>query len=161
MRFIVATIALLLINTVPASAQPVECQTPPADHEVSNPTGVCFQVPADHPNIDNYVLDIIDDQGGLVNTIDLGKPAPDGNGWVYYNQLNVMPQSFGSYTSFVRSVAGGVSSVNSNESSIWDRIPGPPGGHHIVAGLGKTWGGMKWVGRGFKKTPKGIVSFLT
>lgn len=160
MRFMIVVVALLLANTLPVSAQAPspDCDLPaPGAGNVTNPTRVCFQVLAEHDMLDRYDLDIINPQGNLDQTINMGlPPAPttaDGTRWVNWANLNVMPRAFGvGYTSVVRAVAGTASSVDSIVSNNWDRSPGRPGGPRIVRGLkwlGKgMWAGLKQSGRG-------------
>jgi hypothetical protein len=130
MRFVIALVIVLF--AIPALAQPPspECDLPPAGTVVQNPTRVCMEVSPDHDAIDGYAADLVDDAGAVIQTIDMGLPAPtttgDGSRWIIWSNLNVMPHAFGSYTTVVRAYAGGVSGPNSEVSNTWDRTPGPP-----------------------------------
>ena len=76
---------------------------------------------------------------------------------MWLGQLNVMPVSFGTYTSIARSVGDGVTGPNSVPSNFWDREPGRPGGPRVVAAfkwLGKgLWASVKQSGRGLASVP--------
>lgn len=128
---------------ISAFAQPPspDCDIPaPGAGNVVNPTGVCFQASPDHNDIDSYALDLVDSSGVVVQTIDMGKPlpvnTPNGEQWVVWlGNLNVMPVSFGTYTSIARSIGNGVTGPPSVPSNFWDREPGRPGGPRVVAEL--------------------------
>lgn len=137
MRYLL-TLAFLLV-AVPAFAQAPspECDLPaPGAGNVTNPTGVCFIASFDHMDIDHYELDLVSSSGAIMQTINMGKPVPqntpNGEQWVVWQNLNVMPVQFGTYTSVARSVGDGVTGPASDPSNFWDREPGRPGGPRVV-----------------------------
>lgn len=94
---------------------------------VKNPTRVEFTC-QDHDRDDNHEMDIIRTSDGVViQTIQLGDPAPDANGVIRAN-VNVQPIAFGEYTARVRAVAGVIRSDNSTDSNLFQRSPGTPAG---------------------------------
>jgi len=125
-------VAVLILGVAAFAQMPAECVvTGPGN--VVNPTRVCFEVSPDHDALDRYDLDLIDPAGGIVNTINMGVPVPveteDGSRWVNWPNLNVMPTMFGvGYHAVLRAVANLASSPDSDDSNLWDRAPGRPGG---------------------------------
>ena len=138
MRFVPLCLIVLAVAS-PAWAQaPPECALPaPGAGNAVNPTRVCFEVSPDHDLLDHYDFDIIDPSGSIVNTLNMGLPAPvltgDGTRWISWPNLNVQPTSFGvGYTAVVRAVAALAMSPNSDVSNPWDRVAGRPGGPRVV-----------------------------
>lgn len=92
---------------------------------VQNPTLVKFQCP-DHAQDTAHEIDIVNvATGAVVQTLSLGDPAPDAQGFIVFN-VNVQPIAHGNYTIRARSVTGAVKSPNSPDSDVWERSPGPP-----------------------------------
>lgn len=121
----------LALAAVSFGQMPAECVGDGS--RVVNPTRVCFEASPDHDAIDRYDLDLIDPLGVVVNTINIGVPpapvTPDGTRWVSWPGLNVQPTAFGvGYHGVLRAVAAMANSPDSNDSNLWDRAPGRPGG---------------------------------
>lgn len=116
----------LFVLALPAFAQ---AQTAP----VQNPGMVIFTPSPDHASITSYKLDLVNAQGAVIQTLDVGKPAPCtascptgvAVGEAFAN-INVQPIAFGSYTAVMRSVAGSVTGPPSPASDVWERAPGAP-----------------------------------
>ncbi len=124
MKYFLIFLFVLLPITAIAQAPP-ECALPFTNPV--NPTTVCFIAPADHDSLTGYMLDIIDPLGNMLQSIDMGKPAIDVNGWVMWEELNIMPKVYGrNYTSIVRAVVGAISSTPSLPSNAWDSLPLEP-----------------------------------
>ena len=102
----------------------------------SNPTRVCFIASEDHDDVDSYALDLYAAGGALVQTIDMGLPLPvttaNGERWVSWGDLNVMPVVFGQYFARARAIAAGVSGESSEDSNLFDRVPGRPASVGLV-----------------------------
>jgi hypothetical protein len=92
---------------------------------VVNPRSVVFSCP-DHALDTGHEIDIVNASGAVIQTIQGGDPAADGNGDVTVS-INVQPVAFGSYTVRVRATAGDVESLDSVASDVWQRAPGQPG----------------------------------
>lgn len=92
---------------------------------VQNPTLVTFLCP-DHAQDTGHEIDIVSTvDNKVVQTINGGDPAADSQGMVSI-KLNVQPITFGTYITRVRAIFGSVKSVNSPDSDVWERSPGPP-----------------------------------
>lgn len=104
-------LALLLI-TVPALAQ-----------NVKNPTLLTF-TSIDWATVDRHEIEIIRTSDSVVvqTLVDSG-PYTDENIMV---GINVMPVAFGEYVIMVRACAGTLCSDESDQSNLWDRVPGRP-----------------------------------
>ena len=113
--------SLVVLATVLVVATPVAAQVPP----VKNPTGIAFTPSPDHAALTSYEADIRSSAGTVVQTISLGKPAPNASGEIVVT-LNVQPIAFGTYTIVVRSLAGSLSGPPSVPSDAWERVPGAP-----------------------------------
>lgn len=112
-------IALFLLIATTASAQ------------VKNPTQVLFKVSDDHSTVTSYEMDIkrVSDNA-VIQTINLGKPAPDAQGNASA-AINVQPVVFGTYYVVLRAVAGTLKSDDSTPSNQWQRVPGKPSGAQV------------------------------
>jgi hypothetical protein len=118
MRTTLFVLACLLVASV-ASAQ-----VPPPD--VNNPTKIEWTASADHATIDGYTLDILNSSNVVIQTLDLGKPAPDVNNLCVAN-LNVQPVTFGSgYYVTLRARANNVFSAATVSQNKFNRVPGAP-----------------------------------
>ncbi len=96
----------------------------PAD--VNNPSKVAFTVSSDHAAVTGYELDILRPDGSVLQTLNLGKPTPDGAGNVEA-PLNVQPVTFGKgYSVQVRAVANDAFSDNVRSENKFNRVPGGP-----------------------------------
>jgi len=94
--------------------------------DVNNPSAVTFTASADHGSVDSYELDILRPDGSVLQTLNLGKPTPDGSN-VCTAQLNVQPVSFGSgYSVRVRAKAGTAASDYAVSENKFNRVPGSP-----------------------------------
>ena len=113
-----ALTAFVLLLPAPASAQV------PAD--VNNPSKVTFTVSSDHAAVTGYELDILRPDGSVLQTLNLGKPTPDGAGTVEA-PLNVQPVTFGKgYAVQVRAVANEALSDNVVSENKFNSLPGGP-----------------------------------
>lgn len=149
-----ATSVVLLLATSAAAQAPPECQLP-ASGNVANPSRVCFEASPDHDSIDSYALDLYSADGTLVNTLDMGKPGAtttaDGSRWVVWNNLNVMPTTFGNgYFARARSIANGATGPDSEDSNAWDRVPGPPSGNPRLVGTPQWLSDHYWARWGWR-----------
>jgi hypothetical protein len=98
-----------------------------AQADVNNPTGVEFAASVDHAVIDSYELDILRPDNSVLQTLNLGKPAPGVNNLIHAN-INVQPVSFGvGYSVRVRAKAGTAASDYVVSSNKFNRVPGGPG----------------------------------
>jgi len=94
---------------------------------IRNPTGYEFTASTDHTLIDRYDLDILNAAGTVIQTLNIGKPTPNGTGLIT-GALNVQPITFGAgYSIQVRAIVGTVASDNAVSSNKFDRVPGKPG----------------------------------
>lgn len=117
-RFLRTLVCLLL-------ASAAEAQT------VQNPTRVRWQVSVDQTSVVRYDVDLIRvSDSVVVQTLNLGKPEPDGTGTAEAN-INVMPVAFGTYVCVMRACTAAQCSVDSARSNSWDRAPGPPSGLQV------------------------------
>lgn len=92
---------------------------------VRNPTIVKFQCP-DHAQDSGHEIDIVNaTTGAVVQTLSLGDPAPDAQGFIVFN-VNVQPIAHGNYIVRARSISGAVKSPDSPDSDVWERSPGGP-----------------------------------
>jgi hypothetical protein len=99
-------------------------QTPPAD--VKNPSAIEFQPSADHALIDSYELDILRPDGTVLQTINVGKPAPNTSN-IATAPINVQPIAFGTgYSMRLRAVAGTARSDYAISLNKFERAPGGP-----------------------------------
>jgi hypothetical protein len=89
---------------------------------------VTFTASADHATIDRYVLGWFA-AGATAPQIevDLGKPCTADLTVPCSKLLDAKPLAFGTYTVKVRAVAGAVTSIWSDPSNTWTRLPLPPG----------------------------------
>lgn len=118
LRILIVSLAGWLYMTGTAAAQLVP--------DVSNPTGVTFTASADHATIDSYELDILRPDGTVLQTLNLGKPAPDVT-QTCTAPINVQPVAFGvGYSVQVRAKAGTAVSANVASVNKFNRIPGGP-----------------------------------
>jgi hypothetical protein len=109
-------VVLMLLGATAATAQTA----------VKNPTLVTFTVSADHALVASYELDIVRvSDNAVVQTLNVGKPAPDATGTASVS-INVQPIAFGGYYGVMRAVASGFSSPNSAASNAFERTPGSP-----------------------------------
>jgi hypothetical protein len=114
MRLLALFIALLLMPAV-VSAQ-----------DVNNPSGVTFTASTDHATIDSYELDILRPDATVLQTLNLGKPAPDAS-QTCAAPINVQPVAFGAgYSMQIRAKAGTAVSSNTPSVNKFNRIPGAP-----------------------------------
>jgi hypothetical protein len=98
---------------------------PPAD--VNNPSKVTFTVSGDHEAVTSYALDILRPDGSLLQTLNIGKPAPDATGTAEAG-LNVQPVAFGKgYMVELRALVGDAASDNVRGDNKFNRVPGGPG----------------------------------
>ena len=110
-------------KVVELSALPGAMQTVP---DVDNPSAVEFTASVDHANVDSYELDIQRPDGSVLQTLNLGKPAPDATGTIRAN-LNVQPIAFGNgYFVRVRAKAGTAVSAYATSVNKFNRVPGGP-----------------------------------
>ncbi len=117
MKYLIAFVLLLL-------AVPVAAQTVPPD--VNNPTGLTWTPSTDHATIDGYSADIVSPTGVVIQTLDLGKPAPDATNTCTAT-ISVQPITFGvGYTVHLRARAGTAVSANTVSLNKFNRVPGPP-----------------------------------
>lgn len=109
--------------------------------QTNNPSSVEFESP-DHnvAEVNGYELDILVCSNpptctnqSFIQTIQIAKSNvtqigtnPATNAPIYSASLNLQPIKFGSYVGVMRTVAGAVKSVNSDASSVFVRVPGPP-----------------------------------
>jgi hypothetical protein len=115
-------IATVLVMAVLLTAT-VFAQTP----DVNNPTAVEFTASVDHATIDSYELDILRPDNSVLQTLNLGKPAPGVNNIVRAN-INVQPIAFGvGYSIRVRAKAGTAASDYTVSVNKFNRVPGAPG----------------------------------
>jgi hypothetical protein len=118
MKLFLATALALLLAT------PAFAQTPP---DVNNPRAVEFTASTDHAAITNYEMDILRPDGTVLQTINLGKPAPDAANLINA-PINVQPVAFAvGYTVRVRAVAGTATSDYANSINKFNRVPGNTG----------------------------------
>ena len=111
-----ALVLLVALCAVPAFAQGI----------VKNPTALLFTCP-DHATDTAHEVDIVDAKSGnVIQTLQVGDPPALANGDVQVT-LNVQATTFGAYMFVVRAIGGGVSSVPSLPSAVWERAPGQPG----------------------------------
>jgi hypothetical protein len=115
MRIFVFALVLAL-SAVPAAAQ---------DVQIKNPSAVSFEPSADHALVSAYELDILRPDGTVLQTINLGKPAPVSN--VCTAPVNVQPVAFGKdYSVRVRALAGTAASDYVLSTNKFERAPGAP-----------------------------------
>ncbi len=96
----------------------------PAD--VDNPSAVEFVVSLDHALIDSYEMDILRPDGTVLQTLNLGKPAPNATQTATVN-VNVQPIAFAvGYSARVRAKAGTAVSIYTVSLNKFNRIPGGP-----------------------------------
>ena len=100
---------------------------------IQNPGLVVFTPSPDHAVITSYKVEIINAAGAVLQTLDIGKPAPCVTACptgVAVGEasaaINVQPITFGTYTVVMRSVAGGITGPPSPASDAWERAPGAP-----------------------------------
>jgi hypothetical protein len=95
----------------------------------TNPRTIQFTC-VDHGLDTAHEIDIVNAQGTVVQTLQVGDQAPigieDGLPLVQV-AVNVMPVAMGEYTFVVRALAGTISSEPSLPSDVWRRAPGQPG----------------------------------
>ena len=105
-------------------ARPAMAQAVPAD--VDNPSQVLFTPSVDHALIDSYELDILRPDGTVLQTLNLGKPAPDATNTCAAN-INVQPVAFNTgYSVRLRAKAGTAYSVYTASLNKFNRVPGGP-----------------------------------
>jgi hypothetical protein len=113
-----AIIALVLAFAAPAAAQTAEAQ-------IKNPSAVEFEPSTDHALVSAYELDILRPDGSVLQTINLGKPAPVLN--ICKASINVQPVAFGKdYSVRVRALAGTAASDYALSLNKFERAPGSP-----------------------------------
>jgi hypothetical protein len=96
----------------------------PAD--VNNPSAVTFTASADHASVDSYELDILRPDGTVLQTLNIGKPAPDATN-TCTAPINVQPIAFAAgYTVRLRAKAGTAVSDYTVSVNKFNRVPGPP-----------------------------------
>jgi len=109
-------VALLLCSGVAAA------QTP----DVNNPSAVTFTPSTDHATVDSYELDILRPDATVLQTLNLGKPVPDGTN-TCTAPVNVQPIAFGAgYSMRLRAKAGTAVSDYTVSLNKFNRVPGPP-----------------------------------
>lgn len=119
LALIVFALVLLALFAGAASAQ-----TAPPD--VKNPTVVEWVASADHAASDSYELDIVKPDGTTLQTLNMGKPAPDAN-QVCRATLNIQPIAFAKgYSTRLRAKAGTAVSDDTLGLNKFERAPGPP-----------------------------------
>jgi len=98
-----------------------------ARQDVNNPTAVEFTASVDHALLDGYEMDILRPDNSVLQTLNLGKPAPGVNSIIRAN-INVQPIAFGNgYSVRVRARAGTAASDYVVSSNKFNRVPGAPG----------------------------------
>lgn len=114
-------VSLLAVGLVLLTALAAYGQT------VQNPREVTFTPSADHAVVDAYVIGFFPPGAtSPVQEINLGKPTPDATNTCTAT-INTQPLPFGAaYIAKVRALAGTLSSVWSDASNPFDRVPGPP-----------------------------------
>lgn len=101
----------------------VQAQTVP---DANNPNAVEWIASLDHAAITSYEIDILRPDGSVLQTLNLGKPAPDAQN-VCAASLNVQPIAFGAgYSLRMRAKAGTAVSVDTISINKFNRIPGGP-----------------------------------
>jgi hypothetical protein len=122
---LILTLAILFYAG-PAFAQCVPAVKPPITAPVKNPRSVEFQCP-DHDKDTGHDLELRDASGTVLAVIPLGDPVMGADCWVVA-PINVQPIDFSvGNTAVTRSTyEGGISSVNSEVSNVWERVPGAP-----------------------------------
>jgi hypothetical protein len=109
-------VALVLALSAPVAAQ---------ETQIKNPSLVEFEPSIDHALITAYELDILRPDGTVLQTINLGKPAPVLN--VCKVSINVQPIAFGKdYSARVRALAGTAASDYAVSVNKFERAPGSP-----------------------------------
>jgi hypothetical protein len=117
MRRLTLMLVLVVLPSV-VSAQAVA--------DVKNPSGVEFTPSTDHALVDSYELDILRPDGSVLQTINIGKPAPNAAN-VCAAPLNVQPVAFGTgYSVRVRAKAGTSASDYAVSVNKFERAPGGP-----------------------------------
>lgn len=132
-KFIIAMMFVLGLTAVPvlASEMPIASRSLIAVvqttlPDVSNPTAISFTPSVDHANIDSYELDILRPDGTVLQTLNIGKPAPDATN-TCFAAINVQPVKFGvGYSVRLRALAGGAASDYVNSDNKFNRVPGAP-----------------------------------
>jgi hypothetical protein len=93
---------------------------------VKNPTAVEFEPSSDHAAVASYELDILRPDNTVLQTINIGKPAPNASNICRAN-INVQPIAFGAgYYMKVRAVAGTSKSDDTTSLNPFERAPGAP-----------------------------------
>lgn len=132
-----AAIAAFILNVVLVAAAAAQCPTQPAG-PVVGPKNICFAASANNnvleagiPVVTGYkaIVKKVSD-GSTVSTTDLGKPTPDGAGFIHVNNFT----GFGSLTpgleAVVQTVAygpGGESPDGDSVSFLKLSLPAVPG----------------------------------
>jgi len=94
--------------------------------DVNNPSKIAFTVSADHALVSNYEADIVRPDGSVAQTLNIGKPSPDGAGNVEA-PINVQPVTFGKgYWIVVRARANDAVSDDVRSENKFNRVPGGP-----------------------------------
>ena len=94
--------------------------------DVDNPSGVEFVASPDHSTVTSYELDILRPDGTVLQTLNIGKPAPNATNVITVS-LNVQPIAFGvGYSVRVRAVAGTAHSTYAISVNKFNRVPGGP-----------------------------------
>jgi hypothetical protein len=94
--------------------------------DVNNPTAISFTPSTDHASIDSYEMDILRPDGTVLQTLNIGKPAPDATN-TCVAAINVQPVKFGvGYSVRLRALAGGAASDYVNSDNKFNRVPGAP-----------------------------------
>ena len=118
LRILIVLLGGWLCMTGSAAAQSVP--------DVNNPTAVTFAPSVDHSQVSSYELDILRPDTTVLQTLNLGKPVPDGTNTCTAN-INVQPVAFGAgYSVRVRAVAGTAFSDYAVSVNKFNRVPGGP-----------------------------------
>jgi hypothetical protein len=134
MKKLLIVLAFVLLPVVasakPLPSRPVSVPLTPAVMQtvpdVNNPSAVTFTPSTDHAAIDSYEMDILRPDGTVLQTLNLGKPAPNASNECVA-QVNVQPVGFGTgYSVRVRALAGTAASDYAVSVNKFNRVPGGP-----------------------------------